>query len=170
MPLTIQVERFKCWDFNPQIVLGENLRIHLLVSKLWNKVNHWFHSIRAQCFIIINMNITNAKTVKDEVRMEFAVQELKGSHRLCQNCLAANGVSGATGLSVADNSLPKQFVKHVEHRSWMACVHIVRLETYMDPPWRKPTTCGKWSVCLSILPFWRPPPPPPHTLKSRSLY
>ena len=28
---------------------------------------------------------------------------------------------GATGLSVADNSLPKQFVKHVEHRSWMAC-------------------------------------------------
>ena len=67
---------------------------------------------------------------------------------------------GATGLSVADNSLPKQFVKHVEHRSWMACVHIVRLETYMDPPWRKPTTFGKWSVCFSTLPLKATPPPP----------
>ena len=36
---------------------------------------------------------------------------------------------GATGFFVADNSVPKQFVKRVDHKFWKACVHIVRLES-----------------------------------------
>ena len=146
--------KVQCWEFHPQLVRWENLCKSQLLSKLWKKMYHWFHFIFAKCFIIINMNITKEKqTVQDEVGLEFGIHEHECHHHCVKIALRPVEFVGATVFIVADNSVPKQYVKRVDTQVLNGLCPFCQTGELAGPSVKKPTSFCNWSVCLSTLFF-----------------